>query len=79
METDDSYNNGFLYSNGVYTMIDVLGSYTTQPVAINDYGQIIGDYAPIPERSTWVMMLLSFAGLGFLRYPASPGTAALKV
>jgi len=32
---------------------------------------------PIPEPSTWAMMLLGFAGLGFLGYrPARKGQAA---
>jgi uncharacterized membrane protein len=44
---------------------------TTVSVAegINDAGQVVG-YSfiapPIPEPSTWAMLLLGFAGLGFL-------------
>jgi hypothetical protein len=51
---------------------------------INDEGQLVGFYAntdqaavngflanPVPEPSTWAMMLLGFAGLGFFGYRAS--------
>jgi probable HAF family extracellular repeat protein len=60
----------------------VLGSAWSSTVAsgINDRGDIIGygDYqgglvygfllTPVPEPSTWIMMLVGFAGLGFLGY-----------
>ena len=48
---------------------------------INDLGHIVGFYTnattdtvdgfvgtPVPEPSTWAMMLFGFAGLGFLAY-----------
>ena len=38
---------------------------------INDAGQVVGESftpAPIPEPSTWAMMLLGFAGLAFGGY-----------
>jgi hypothetical protein len=51
---------------------------------INDKGQLVGFYAntdqpavngflanPVPEPSTWAMMLVGFAGLGFFGYRAS--------
>jgi PEP-CTERM motif len=51
---------------------------------INDLGQLVGFYAntdqaavngflanPVPEPSTWAMMMAGFAGLGFLGYRAS--------
>ncbi len=57
---------------------------------INDKGQLVGFYADnvngflatpvVPEPSTWAMMLIGFAGLGFFGYRASrprvPGFAA---
>jgi hypothetical protein len=36
-------------------------------------------YTLIPEPSTWAMMLLGFAGLGFAGYRASRKTTALRV
>ena len=33
-------------------------------------------YSPVPEPSTWAMMLVGFAGLGFVGYRASRKTAA---
>jgi len=47
---------------------------------INDKGQLVGFYAdnvngfiatPVPEPSTWVMMISGFAGIGFFGYRAS--------
>jgi probable HAF family extracellular repeat protein len=40
---------------------------------INDYGQVVGESlgpppAPVPEPSTWAMMLFGFAGLGYAGY-----------
>jgi hypothetical protein len=31
-------------------------------------GEIRGQLAPVPEPSTWAMILLGFAGLGFVGY-----------
>ena len=70
---------GFLYDNGVVTTIDFPGAFETVLDGINDAGQIVGWYsdstgghdflatptADVPEPSTWAMMLLGFAGLGF--------------
>jgi hypothetical protein len=33
--------------------------------------------APIPESSTWAMLLIGFAGLGFIAYPRRKQSAAL--
>jgi hypothetical protein len=57
---------------------------------INDEGQLVGFYAntdgpnvngflanPVPEPSTWAMMLLGFAGLGFVGYHAHKRAAAV--
>jgi PEP-CTERM motif len=65
-------NYGYLYSNGVYTILDVPGP-SAVPMAINDSGQIVGFYIgepiyPVPEPSTWAMMLIGFAGLGYAGY-----------
>jgi hypothetical protein len=51
----------------------LLGSTASEAVAINDAGQVVGfsagpTPAPVPESSTWAMMLLGFAGLGFAGY-----------
>ncbi|MBR0693455.1 PEP-CTERM sorting domain-containing protein [Bradyrhizobium lablabi] len=54
--------------NGV---IQFIGSFTdiswTNPTAENWYGFTVG-VAAVPEASTWGMMLLGFAGVGFLAY-----------
>lgn len=57
---------------------------------INDEGQLVGFYAntdgpnvngflanSVPEPSTWAMMILGFAGLGFVGYRARKRTAAV--
>jgi uncharacterized membrane protein len=53
----------------------------TDPIAINDLGQIVGSYIDndgivrgflatpsVPEPSTWAMLLIGFAGVGFMAY-----------
>src|ERR1019366_341127 len=71
---NDGINHGFLYNDGNYTTIDVPGAINTMPYGINNRGQIVGQvYNPInnpaggvPEPSTWAMMILGFAGIGFM-------------
>ena len=41
------------------------------------FSPLVGAPTPAPEPSTWAMMLLGFAGLGFAGYRASRRTAAL--
>jgi hypothetical protein len=70
---------GFLDKGGVFSTIDPFGSTAVTANGINDLGQVVGFYTDangntigfettIPEPSTWAMMLLGFAGLGFLGY-----------
>jgi probable HAF family extracellular repeat protein len=73
---------GFLYANGHFTTIDdpnaSLEMGGTDPTAINNSGQIAGFYYdaegafhsfladPVPEASTWMMMLAGLIGLGLV-------------
>jgi hypothetical protein len=69
---------GFLWDNGVFTTINPPGATSSTANGINDAGKIVGFYtnaggstigfATVPEPSTWAMMLLGFAGLGFVGY-----------
>jgi PEP-CTERM motif len=70
---------GFLDNGGVFSTIDPGGSTAVTANGINDLGHIVGFYtaadgntigfeASVPEPSTWAMLLLGFAGLGFLSY-----------
>jgi len=73
---------------GSFSTIDPFGSTAVTANGINDLGQVVGFYTDangntigfettIPEPSTWAMMLLGFAGLGFLGYrKACRGTLA---
>lgn len=40
----------------------------TNPTAENWYGFTVGVQSPVPEPSTWAMMILGFAGIGLLIY-----------
>jgi hypothetical protein len=63
--------NGFLYSGGVFTTLNDPAGTNTVPIGINDKGQIVGYYdgvGGVPESSTWAMLLLGFAGIGFKAY-----------
>jgi PEP-CTERM motif len=68
---------GFLDRGGTFITLDPFGSTAVTANGINDNGQIVGFYmngvgstigfeTTIPEPSTWAMMLIGFAGLGFL-------------
>lgn len=45
-------------------------SFTSQDQGNSPYGPVIGDVSisAVPEASTWAMMILGFAGVGFLAY-----------
>ena len=59
--------------NGINDKGDIVGFYTN-----NDSDTVIGFVGtPVPEPSTWAMMLLGFAGFGLLGYrKVRQGTAA---
>jgi hypothetical protein len=41
-------------------------------------GEVRGNIAPVPEPSTWAMMILGFAGVGFMAYRRRSQTVALR-
>ena len=43
----------------------IAGAPSSVAYAINDFGQIVGWTDPIPEPSTWAMLVIGFAGLGY--------------
>jgi probable HAF family extracellular repeat protein len=66
-------DHGFLYSGGSYVTLDDPGALNTFAHGINNSGQIVGwtegsSVGAVPEPSTWAMMLLGFAGIGFMAY-----------
>jgi len=77
---DDTGAHGFLYSGGTYTTLDdpltISGKtrLTQSFYSINDQGQIVGligfrdSVSSVPEPSTWAMLLIGFAGVGFAAY-----------
>jgi PEP-CTERM motif len=64
--------HGFLYSDGLYTTLELPGSINTLATGINDADQIVGsaDYShgflatPVPEPST--LLLLAIGTLGVI-------------
>jgi hypothetical protein len=40
----------------------------TDPVTLSQTDPAVGAIAPVPEPSTWAMMILGFAGVGFMGY-----------
>jgi hypothetical protein len=77
------FQHGYIDNGGVFTTFDPAGSAGTTIAGLNDLGQIVGFYTnasgsvvgfvgtPVPEASTWAMMLAGFAGLGFVGYRIS--------
>jgi len=51
----------------------------TLGTGLNDQGQVVGIYfgRSVPEPSTWAMLLLGFAGIGFATYRRSRKPATL--
>ena len=81
--------HGYIDNGGVFTSFDPSGSVNTTINGVNDLGDIVGFFTnnndsvlgfvgtPVPEPSTWAMMLLAFPGFGFLGYrKACKGTFA---
>lgn len=72
--------HGYIDNGGLFTSFDPPGSASTTINGLNDKGDIVGFYTtqndsvvgfvgtPVPEPSTWAMMLLGFAGFGLLGY-----------
>ena len=68
---------GFTYYNGVYDELGVPGEVETELFAINDSSRVVGYFGDemgnasgfvataVPELSTWAMIVVGFAGLGF--------------
>jgi hypothetical protein len=59
----DGSFTGFLAGNGVYTSFPIQATFTT--------------VAAVPEASTWAMLILGFAGIGFMAY-RKRGTTQLR-
>ena len=55
--------NGTIQFQGTFTSIS-----WNNPQYENWYGFTVGTVSPVPEPSTWAMMLLGFAGVGFMAY-----------
>jgi len=55
--------NGTLQFLGTFTSIS-----WTNPVYEDWYGFTVGVQSAVPEPSTWAMMVLGFAGIGFMAY-----------
>jgi PEP-CTERM motif len=65
---NSNFTLGFILNDGVYTTL-YGGMLSTQPFSVTASGEILGNlFGTVPEPSTWAMMLLGFAGLGFVGY-----------
>jgi hypothetical protein len=58
-------------SDGFFAVADALGNRGTGD--IGGKGEMINPVIPVPEPSTWAMLLLGFAGLGFAGYRKAQG------
>jgi PEP-CTERM motif len=68
--------NGYLWAD--YTGADVLRAYMIGSGGVTGQttGALVTTFNGVPEPSTWAMMMLGFAGLGFAGYRASRRSAA---
>lgn len=60
-----SFGTDLLFSSGTLFLVDDEGHFSTLAV---DVIHGTNNVAPIPEPSTWAMMILGFCGVGFLAY-----------
>jgi hypothetical protein len=83
-----SYNPAFVTLNGgtVAGAFDALlngleagDTYFNIHTNVFPGGEIRGFLAAVPEPSTWAMMILGFAGVGFMAYRRRNQSAALTV
>lgn len=83
--TDNGSNNGYDFADSNYTRYSVdstkgIGGFRITPfgaegnVSIDDLSVTI---AAVPETSTWAMMILGFAGVGYMTYRRRKQRAAL--
>jgi hypothetical protein len=61
--TSSMQNNYFLYGDASQTNLILNGD-----TGIAEFGRIVAPLAPVPEPSTWAMLLIGFAGIGFAAY-----------
>jgi probable HAF family extracellular repeat protein len=59
--------HGFLDTNGTFQTIDVPGAISTTPAGINDVGEIVGTFAPVPEPASFVLTASGLAGIVALK------------
>ena len=74
-----SANDGYGYPDFAL-MVDAFMNheiYIDMHTQLYPEGEIRGQLAPVPEPSTWAMMVLGFAGLGFAGYRASRKSASV--
>jgi hypothetical protein len=69
-----TFDNDQLSFNGFTLTVSDLTNITTGGVGFQLTGTIA---AAVPEASTWAMMILGFAGLGFMAYRRTSGTLRL--
>lgn len=60
-------NNSLIFSS-VPGQIDQASPYSSEAEAGDIGFQLLGNVSAVPEPATWTMMILGFAGLGFLAY-----------
>jgi PEP-CTERM motif len=77
--TDSASSQGFFFFNENGTN-DVAGmNFTFTPFGGSTLDGTVTAVAAVPEPSTWAMMVLGFAGVGFLAYRRKRSVAVLSV
>ena len=78
--TDIAPNGG---SSNKFFAVDPFGSYTFDLIDANDhlyqYSSTTLSISAVPEPSTWMMLLLGFAGLGFMAYRRKSAAGSLRL
>ena len=59
---------GFDFINATVTAVTSGGTFTGKFAQVLGTQDVVASLSPVPEPSTWAMMILGFAGVGFMAY-----------
>jgi hypothetical protein len=81
LSPNTKYNFELDFSNRLDIVDSANGNFTTQGFDLRTDGSFTTGFTPaVPEPSTWAMMILGFAGVGFMEYRRSrKSTMSLSV
>jgi PEP-CTERM motif len=75
-EVEEGYGHTFLSAGGSFVAVGDMGA-NQNSGNMSTFTHVTAPPSPVPEPSTWAMLLIGFAGLGYASYRASRKSAAV--